>query len=107
MYQPEYDEGLWQDTGFYSFMAFRTEDECRRVFPTLDPVRYAEDDIEDLAIVSTDDFPKQTRPLANEPIREVVVIVERGLVQHADAPEGVRVVVKDYGIPPGSKRESI
>ncbi len=65
VYQPECDEGLWQDTGFCSFMAFRTEDECRRVFPTLDPVRYAEDDIEDLAIVSTDDFPKQTRPLAN------------------------------------------
>ena len=108
VYQPEYDEELWQDRGFCSFMAFRTEDECRRVFPTLDPVRYDEDDIEDLAIVSTDDSPRQeTRSKANRPIVEVVVIVERGLVQHVDAPEGVRVVVKDYDIAPGAERESI
>ena len=108
VYQPEYDEELWQDTGFCSFMAFRTQDECRRVFPTLDPVRYDENDIEDLTIVSTDDFRREEiTPMANEPIREVVVIVERGLVQHVDAPEGVRVVVKDYDIAPGSKHESI
>ena len=48
IYQPEYDEGLWKDMCFYSFMAFRTETECRRVFPTLKPIRYEEDEIEEL-----------------------------------------------------------
>ena len=45
--------------------------------------------------------------MASEPIREVLVIVEHGLVQHVDVPEGVRVVIKDYDINADAEHESI
>ena len=108
VYQPEYDEGLWQDTGFYSFMVFRTEDECRRVFPTLKPHQHLEGEIEDLEIVFVENFLREeVNPVSSKPIREVTVIIERGLVQHVEVPEGVRVVIKDYDITPGAEHKSI
>ena len=56
VYQPEYDQVLWEDVGFCSFMVFRTEEECRRVFPTLKPIRYEEHDIEAFRIVLAEDI---------------------------------------------------
>lgn len=50
-YQPEYDEEVWEEAGFWSFFAYADKDTAIRGFPSLKILTYHDGDIEDVVIV--------------------------------------------------------
>jgi hypothetical protein len=50
-YQPENNEEIWEEEGFYSFMVNLSKKQARTDFPTLKILTYKDDDIEDPTFV--------------------------------------------------------
>jgi hypothetical protein len=50
-YQPEYNEEIWTDENFYSFMVYLDKVQASKDFPTLKILTYKDDDNEDPTFV--------------------------------------------------------
>lgn len=51
IYQPDYDEKIWDDKEFYGWMVYRSKKKAQANFPTLEIIEYKTGDIEDPTFV--------------------------------------------------------